>query len=427
VGISDTATGGEAQRVWTVSEVNRVVKDLIEQTLQPFWIRGEVSNLTLHSSGHVYFSLKDSRSQIAAVFFRGAETARQLQLKNGGEIDVWGRLTVYEPRGNYQVIVTRIRPQGVGALQKKFEELKKKLRDEGLFDPERKRPIPVLPRCVGVVTSPEGAAIRDFLQIVTRRFADVHIRICPAAVQGDRAAGEIAAALRYLNSTRACDVIVLTRGGGSIEDLWPFNEEIVARAVTGSKIPVISAVGHERDFTICDFCADLRAPTPSAAAELVVAKKTEFLDRLGHCRQRLVARLQLHLAEVKRRVERAAGHRVFQEPANLVRMYQQRLDELLLRLPRALEQRLERARAGLGLLAGKLETLNPHQVLGRGYAILLDPTNGRAVRATADTAPGHELRGILAQGQLRLTVTSVEDGGTGDRCEAPGVKPATPP
>ena len=236
-----------SHKVWRVSELNRVVRELLEQTFYPFWVRGEVSNLTIHRSGHVYFSLKDERSQVSVVFFRGAATARQMQLRNGLAVDVWGRLTVYEPRGQYQLVVDRLRSRGVGVLQQRFEQLKQKLRDEGLFDPERKRPIPPFPRCIGVVTSPDGAAIRDFLHVLGRRFGDLHVRIVPAAVQGERAAAQISTAVELLNQTQACDVIVLTRGGGSLEDLWPFNEEQVARAVAQSTIPVISAVGHEID------------------------------------------------------------------------------------------------------------------------------------------------------------------------------------
>lgn len=394
----------KAPKVWTVSELNRLVKDLIEQSLMPFWLAGEVSNLTIHRSGHVYFSLKDKCSQVSAVFFRGAEQARALRLAEGQAVEVWGRLGVYEPRGAYQVMVTRIRPLGVGLLQQRFEELKSRLRAEGLFDDERKRPIPLLPRCVGVVTSPDGAAIRDFLQILGRRFANVRVRICPAAVQGERAAREIVAALEFLNRTQACDVIVVTRGGGSIEDLWPFNEEIVARAVAASGIPVISAVGHEVDFTICDFAADLRVPTPSAAAELVIGRKAELVERIRSGTRRLASALRLRLSEYRRRCERAAGSPIFREPANLVRLMQQRLDELSLRLGRALATRADKARARLDTSVAKLGALNPRRVLERGYAVLIAERTGAAVTEAATVAPGEKLRGIVAHGELRLTV-----------------------
>lgn len=392
-------------KIWTVSELNRLVKDVLEQTFYPFWLQGEVSNCTIHRSGHVYFTLKDAASQLSVVYFRGAAQAQALGLRDGQQVEVHGRLTVYEPRGQYQLVIDQLRSKGVGLLQQKFEELKKKLREEGLFDAERKRPIPALPACIGVVSSPSGAAIRDFLQIIGRRFANVRVRLYPAAVQGERAAAEIVAGIRFFNETRSCDVIVVTRGGGSLEDLWPFNEEAVARAVAASELPVISAVGHEVDYTICDYVADLRAPTPSAAAELVVAKKAELQERVAHLGQRLRGAVSLRLSEWRRRLERAARSPVFQEPRHVVRTAQQRVDELVARAQRALEGTAALNRARLAQLTGRLGALNPHAVLARGYAVLLDGRTGQAVTAAADTALGTRLRGIVARGALDLTVT----------------------
>jgi exodeoxyribonuclease VII large subunit len=353
----------------------------------------------------VYLTLKDAHSTVPAVFFRGADTARRLALRTGSEIEVWGRLSVYEPRGAYQVIVNRIRPHGIGELQRRFEELKSRLRAEGLFDDERKRPIPLLPRCVGVITSPEGAAIRDFLQIIERRFADLHIRIVPTSVQGEGAARQIAAGIGFLDRTRACDVIVVTRGGGSIEDLWAFNEEIVARAVAACGLPVVSAVGHERDFTICDFAADLRVPTPSAAAELVVGAKAELSERVRNSGRRLRHVLERRIGDARRRFERAAGSPVFREPAALVRMAQQRLDELSLRLTNGLRKQAELRRARYDKAAAQLTALSPRNVLRRGYAILLDERHGRAVRTPDDAPVGAGLHALLARGGLRIKVT----------------------
>jgi exodeoxyribonuclease VII large subunit len=398
------STSPDAARIWTVSEINRLVKDVLEQTFYPFWLQGEVSNCTIHRSGHVYFTLKDAASQVAAVFFRGAPQARQAGLRDGLLVEVHGRLGVYEPRGQYQLIIDQVRPQGVGLLQQRFEELKKKLREEGLFDPERKRPIPGLPRCVGLVTSPSGAALRDFIQVVHRRFASLHVRVYPAAVQGEKAAAEVVAGIRFFNEIRGCDVIVVTRGGGSLEDLWPFNEETVARAVAASAIPVISAVGHEVDYTICDFAADLRAPTPSAAAELVVARKAELQERLGHLRQRLAGALQLRLSQWRRRLERAARSPVFAEPRHVVRTAQQRVDELALRAGRALVQTAALARSRLERAAGTLQALNPRAVLSRGYAVLLDARSGRAVTTAEATPLGSRLRALLERGELDLLV-----------------------
>ena len=398
-------------KVLSVSELTRIVKDLLEQTFYPFWIEGEVGNLTIHRSGHVYLTLKDAGSQISAVWFRGAAAATQAGLAEGQLVEVLGRLTVYEPRGQYQLTVDRLRLKGVGGLQQKFEELKRRLQAEGLFDAERKRPIPALPRRIGIVTSPNGAALQDFLTVIGRRFASLNIRIVPAAVQGARAAAEIAAGIRLLNESQACDVIVVTRGGGSLEDLWPFNEEIVARAVAASAIPVISAVGHEVDFTICDFVADFRAPTPSAAAELVVARQAELQDKVATLAHRLRQAAGLRLGLWRNRLDRAARSPVFREPLHLVRRHQQRVDELEHRLTRALEMRRQAARARLERTAGKLAALNPKSVLDRGYAILLDRAAGRAVRQTAETAPGARLTGVLAKGELDLLVTGARPTG----------------
>jgi exodeoxyribonuclease VII large subunit len=405
--LPDATAAGKPPKVFSVSELNRIIKELLEQTFYPFWLQGEVGNLTIHRSGHVYFTLKDSASQITAVFFRGAATAQQIGLAEGMAVELLGRLTVYEPRGQYQLVVDRIRPKGAGLLQQRFEELKRRLQAEGLFDAERKRPIPALPACIGVVTSPEGAAIHDFLQILGRRFADAHVRIYPAAVQGARAVDEVVAGIEFLNAHRACDVIVVTRGGGSLEDLWPFNEEKVARAVAASGIPVISAVGHEVDFTICDYAADFRAPTPSAAAELVVGRKADFLEKLGQLRGRLRGSLLLRLSELRRRVDRAARSPLFREPAHLVQRSQQRVDELTLRLARALQARHALAQARLEKAAARLAALNPRGVLNRGYAILLDKASGKPVTGPQDTSLGARLTGILAHGEADLLVSGL--------------------
>ena len=400
-------------RLWTVSELNGLVKDVLEQALEPFWLHGEIGDLTLHRSGHVYFTLKDSRSQISAVMFRGAETARRLELRTGMAIDVFGRLAVYEPRGSYQVVVSLLRPQGLGDLQRRFDELKARLRAEGLFDEERKRPLPLLPRCVGLVTSPEGAAIRDFLRLLTQRFAGIRVRLVPVPVQGPDAAPQIAAAVRYLSDTRACDVVVVTRGGGSLEDLWAFNEEVVARAVAACRMPVISAVGHERDFTICDFVADERAATPSAAAERVSAARADLLAHLAQSRVRLKQGLLLRLSRQRERLQRLLSSRVLHEPAAAVRVSAQRVDELTTRLAHALERRAERSRSRHQAVAGRLEALSPRRVLSRGYAILLDD-DGRALRQSSQAVPGGHLRGLLHEGALDLRVEGLAaDGGQG--------------
>ena len=403
------AEGGEpAAIIWNVSDLNRMLRDLLEGSFQPFWVGGEISNLVIHSSGHVYFTLKDARSQLAVVFFRGAAAARQAGMKDGQAVEVFGRLTVYEPRGQYQLVAERLRAKGLGALQQRYEELKRRLQAEGLFDPERKRPLPALPRVIGVITSPQGAAIHDFLKVLGQRFANCHVRIYPAAVQGAAAAGELRRGLAFFNAAKACDVIIITRGGGSLEDLWPFNDEALARAVAASAIPVVSAVGHEVDFTICDFVADVRSPTPTAAAELVIGRKAELQEHLTQLRRRLAAALTLELARLRERLQRAAGHPVFREPAHLIRMYQQRVDDLATRLALAMRQGVERARNRLGRANGQLTALNPRNVLRRGYAILL-PGDGPAVTAAAAVPLGGRLRGVLAEGELELMVTGKRD------------------
>src|SRR2546428_3344102 len=277
-------TGGPPPRMlYTVSALTALLRVHIESAFSDVWVEGEVSNLRIPTSGHAYFTLKDASSQIRAVLFRSVGRSQRFALQDGLQLVCRGRLTVYEPRGDYQVIVEYAEPKGVGALQLAFEQLKARLAAEGLFDQARKRPLPFLPRRIGVVTSPTGAAIRDIVQVAHKRDPGVTIVLDPVAVQGESAAGEIARAIEELNEMGGFDVLIVGRGGGSLEDLWPFNEEIVARAVAASRIPVVSAVGHEIDFTIADFVADMRAPTPSAAAELVVRDRVDLPKRLaGH-------------------------------------------------------------------------------------------------------------------------------------------------
>ena len=394
-------------RVWTVSELTRLIKDVLEQTFYPFWLEGEIGNLTLHRSGHAYFTLKDAGSQIPAVFFRGVGTLQQLNIQEGMQIELQGRLTVYEPRGQYQLVVERIRPKGMGALQQRLEELKAKLRKEGLFDPDRKRPLPALPGRIGLVTSPDGAAVHDFLRMLAGRFANVTVRLYPAAVQGEKAAAEIAAGIDFFSSTRTCDVIVITRGGGSLEDLWPFNEETVARAIAASSLPVVSAVGHEVDVTIADLVADARAPTPTAAAELVIGRKAELQLHIDQLQKRLESCLELTITNLRHRVQMAAGNRVFREPAHAVHATQQRLDEFMLRQTGVWDRFRLRARSRIEAAQTRLATLNPLAVLERGYAVLQDRQSGRVVMRAADVTPGQRLEAMVAKGTLDVLVTGV--------------------
>lgn len=436
------------EKTWSVSDVNSAIRELIENSLMPFWLRGEVGTLNVHRSGHVYMTLKDERSQMRAVFFNGARQARSVNLRVGDQVEAFGKLTVYEVRGEYQFSIKQIRPVGVGDLQRRFEELKRKLEAEGLFAPERKKKIPLLPERIGVVTSPDGAAVRDFLQIIRRRFPNIGIMIYPAPVQGAGAAGKLAAGVEFFSRNRVADVIVLTRGGGSMEDLWPFNEETLARAVAAATIPVISAVGHEIDFTICDFVADLRVPTPSAAAELVVGRREEFEKQLAHADKYLRQAVRGHMLELHRRVDAAADSYVFREPSHMLRQKQQFLDELMKGCNILLERRLIQARnyrrllqqrirsaaptaqlrecglqlknlrkeksmlavkylseknALLNAFDDRLDALNPRRVLERGYAVVSDPENNRIITDHRQP-PGKRLRATLASGTLDLLV-----------------------
>ncbi len=283
------------RRTWKVSELTARIRELLESALPDVWVEGEVSNCHAAQSGHCYFTLKDAKAQIRCVCFRDQMRTLKFKPEDGLHITVRGSLSVYDARGEYQIYVTNIEPVGLGALQLAFEQLKKKLQAEGLFDQARKKPLPVLPRCIGVVTSPTGAAIRDILRVLKRRFPNAQVSVYPTKVQGTSAAGEIAQALEYFNRAKTVDVLILARGGGSLEDLWAFNEEILARAIFASEIPVITGVGHETDFTIADFVADLRAPTPSAAAEIVVKSRQEFERHIAENQRHLIQQMRYQI------------------------------------------------------------------------------------------------------------------------------------
>jgi exodeoxyribonuclease VII large subunit len=328
------------RRVWKVSELTGQIAAILEGSFEDVWIEGEVSNYRPAQSGHLYFTLKDTGSQIRCVCFRDQARTLKFRPEDGLHITVRGSLGVYEPRGEYQVYVSHIEPVGAGALRLAFEQLKKKLQDEGLFDESRKKPLPVLPCCIGVVTSPTGAAIRDILRVLQRRFANAHVQIFPVKVQGEGAAAEIAAALRYFNRTKFAEVLIVARGGGSLEDLWAFNEEAVARAIAASEIPVITGVGHETDFTIADFAADLRAPTPSAAAEIVVRSRQEFDRQIAEAQRHLVHRMRYLLSEWKHRARDLQTHRGFRQLETLVRRRRQQVDEMSTSLAALLRKRM---------------------------------------------------------------------------------------
>jgi exodeoxyribonuclease VII large subunit len=328
------------RHVWKVSELTDRISEVLEAAFREVWVEGEVSNCHAAQSGHLYFTLKDPRSQIRCVCFRDQLRGLKFRPENGLHVTVRGSLGVYEPRGEYQIYVSHVEPVGLGALQLAFEQLKKRLAEEGLFDEASKKSLPVLPQRIGVVTSPTGAAIRDILRVLKRRFPNLHVLLFPVKVQGEDAAREIVAALEYFNRAKAVDVLIVARGGGSLEDLWSFNEEIVARAIAASQIPVITGIGHETDFTIADFAADVRAPTPSAAAEIVVRSRQEFERNIAEHFRNLVQQMRYRISQWRHQVRDLESHRGFRQLEVLVRHRRQQVDELSVSLAGGLRLRL---------------------------------------------------------------------------------------
>ncbi len=389
----------------TVSQVTRLLKNLIEDSFPSIMVEGEISNYVHHSSGHRYFTLKDQSSQLRCVMFRWSAERLGFKPAEGMKLLAVGNLTVYEPGGQYQLNVLRLQPLGLGDLLAQLEDLKRRLAAEGLF--ERKRPIPPYPACIGVATSPTGAAVRDIISILSRRAPHVRIVIRPALVQGAGAAGDIVRAIDELNRHSGADLLIVGRGGGSIEDLWCFNEESVARAIAGSRIPVISAVGHETDFTLADFAADFRAPTPSAAAELAVRDSLELRQYIEGSRARLRQSMLARLDDLTVRVEAVrrgfAPERFMQQVA----LRSQRVDELVLRLRNGCTQAISGRETSLERLKGRLLAMNPAAVLTRGYAIVYRDRDNRMVTEGDMVHPGDGIRVELSRGTVHAAVDSV--------------------
>jgi len=356
--------------VYSVTEITRRIRGTLEREFPEVWVQGEISNFKQHTSGHIYFTVKDEGAQLSAVIWRSRTDALLFTPQNGMKIIAQGRITVYEVRGIYQLDVHELHPIGIGELQLAFEQLKEKLLKEGLFDPAHKKPLPEFPEHIGIVTSPTGAAIRDTINIISRRFPAVELILTPVRVQGYGAADEIAQAIRDLNAYAEVDVIIVGRGGGSLEDLWAFNEEVVARAIYESAIPIISAVGHEVDFSISDFVADLRAPTPSAAAELVVRNRLELLDIIRNFCYTMTQHLQNFIESGRQRIQHLVESYSFNQPRDLVRQYSQRVDEVHRRLGELLTHRFELLRRKVEGLQKRIESVNPDQVVRRGYVIV---------------------------------------------------------
>ena len=387
-------------RIYSVSELTAELKALLENTFTGVWVEGEISNFKHHTSGHMYFTLKDERGQLRAVMFRGSNRGLQFRPEDGLAVIVFGNVTIYEPRGEYQVYVECMEPKGLGALQLAFEQLKTRLEAEGLFDPARKRPIPLLPKKIGVVTSPSGAAIRDILQIIHRRFANVQVLIFPVRVQGEGAAAEIVEGVECLNKRGDLDVLIVARGGGSIEDLWAFNEEVVARAIYASQTPVISAVGHETDFTIADFVADVRAPTPSAAAELVISRKAELSQRVDDLFSRLVSHMRYRAERSGERLRSLERHLRLLSPLERVKGQRERLRDGALALQSSMSHRLALWRGELRTAAARLDSLSPLAILARGYSVCRRLPDLSILTRAASVAEGERVEVLLHQGGL---------------------------
>jgi exodeoxyribonuclease VII large subunit len=440
------------RRVWTVRALVSAVRSHVEREYSDCWVEGEISNLRIPDSGHLYFTLNEENAQIRVVMFRSSALLLRFRPENGLHVTVRGRITVYEERGELQISAEFMEPQGAGALQLAFEQLKARLQAEGLFEASRKKPIPPLPRRIGIVTSPQGAALRDILNILARRHHSANVLIYQAQVQGDAAAGEVMAGLRHFNRSRAVEVIIIARGGGSVEDLAAFNHEGLARAVAESKIPVISAIGHETDFTIVDFVADLRAPTPSAAAELVIRSRQEIEGQAEELHRRVERAARYRLLMARQELTQLAQHGAFARMMDGINRRQQKLDDQRFRLEKAQRQIFERwrrrwevasaavrhydarrrlaavrqgleaevaslAAAARALLSenravldrrvASLEALSPVAILNRGYALVFD-ANGQLVKDAARLRTGDEVSARLARGRIRARVSETE-------------------
>jgi exodeoxyribonuclease VII large subunit len=439
-----------SRRIWPVRDLVAQVRELIERQYADVWVEGEISNLRPAPSGHVYFTLKDADAQLPVVLFRRQAILLRFRPEDGLHVLVRGRVSIYEQRGQMQLVAETMEPVGAGSLQLAFEQLKEKLKAEGLFDSERKRPLPTFPRTVGIVTSPTGAVIRDFLSIVARRHSGLNVLLVPVSVQGDQAPAEIEAAIATLSTSNLVDVIVLARGGGSLEDLAAFNSERVARAIAASPLPVVSAVGHETDFTIADFAADLRAPTPSAAAELITEAQHKIAEHLANQSNRLARAVSYQLLQARQRLTRLPISQTESRMSTLLHRAAQRVDDLTfrletalitqlrqqqrhiagltadvlhhnprhalaqarerlqacaVRLDRSLERTLRRAAVRIGALEARLHSLSPLAVLDRGYALVLSP-EGALIRSIAQLDSGQTVTTRLADGAFLSRVES---------------------
>lgn len=439
------------RQVFTVSELNQDARTLLERAFPRIWVEGEISNFTAHGSGHWYFSLKDNKAQVSAAMFKMANRRLDFQPRAGDSVVVRGKISLYEPRGNYQLIIDHMEPAGAGALQRQFEELKAKLQQEGLFAEARKQALPEFPRCIGVITSPTGAAIRDILSVLRRRCPMIPVIVFPCLVQGAQAAPDIARAISRADQSGLCDVLIVARGGGSLEDLWAFNDESVARSIARCLTPVVSGVGHEVDFTICDFVADRRAPTPSVAAEMISPDSGKMSQRLGQLQQSLHRQMKYVITHKQDQLRQRAAR--LQHPAHRLQQQNQRVDELSDRLRAGQERLLHRLQQQLGLYqagllrfhprqqlqqhqaelvhlsyrlkqaqttlikqahnrlqlaAGQLQSVSPLATLARGYAIA-KTADGDILYSASQVRKGEHISAQLKQGQIKCIVEQVDD------------------
>jgi len=397
--------------VFTVSEITRYVKSLIQSDprLRGLWVTGEISNFKHHRSGHMYFTVKDSSSSLRCVFFRGDNIKCIFEPTDGMEVILYGNLSVYEPGGQYQLYVQEMQPAGMGSLYVAFEQLKEKLAQEGLFRPENKKEIPRLPGKIGIITSPSGAALQDIMTTIKKRFPHVHLLVVESLVQGPGAAADIVRGLDLLNKKADIDLIILTRGGGSLEDLWPFNEEVVARAIHRSVKPVISAVGHETDFTIADFAADLRAHTPTEAAAAAVPVYDELLTEIDQLRNRAGLALRNRTLQEKQRLDHVVSERFFRRPLDRIKTTKTVLNDTEARLKREIVRFLQLKGIRLTALIDKLESYSPLKVMNRGYTFCRDE-EGHIIRSVKDISIGQLLRLSLKDGQANCRAEKIEEG-----------------
>jgi exodeoxyribonuclease VII large subunit len=396
-----------ADKIYTITQLTKELKDLLESSFSKVRVEGEISNYLKHSSGHRYFTLKDQGAQIKCVLWRWQGNSLLFEPQDGMKVKASGQVTIYEKSGQYQLVVSSLQPAGIGELELAFQQLKKKLAADGLFDPTHKAPIPQFPERIGVVTSPTGAAIKDILNITKRRAPHVEIILWPVAVQGEGAATQIAHAIRGFNQTKLVDVLIVGRGGGSLEDLWAFNEEVVARAIYESKLPVISAVGHEIDFSIADFVADLRAPTPSAAAEMAVPNAIELLERIDEIRQDLVYEMSDLFKRSNRRVKELGSRYGLKRPMEIITQRAQRRDELNRLISLHFAHRMDSLSSKSHSIFEKLEMVSPQGILKRGYAYVRDE-KGQSIRSFKQVAIDDKLEIIFYEGGAESRVTRIK-------------------